>query len=1408
MAALAPGHQQYKIGGVSVQFPCKPYPSQFSMMDKIIKGLERQQNCLLESPTGSGKSLALLCSALAWQRAEMAKKDQEEARKQKILEDAENGVCGCLCNCHTDAAKQKASEEESTSAYFPPPGGATATPCSKGNYEKHVACVDDDGDDDDFKADSKTFRTPGTHQPSLSKKLRRHVTIEYDNSPSKPNSMDTPKVESVEVSKKIETVNMVSPPSEDCLECDCASLSASKKKKIPRIYFGTRTHKQVAQIVRELKRTAYHDVNMTILGSREHTCVHPVVSKMANKNDGCKELLKGPGCRMKDRAKSISSQEGIHRMGLTTAWDLEDMVNMCKKQKACPYFLTRALKEQSEIIICPYNYLVDPIIRDTMEINLKDQIIILDEAHNIEDSSREAGSQSLKQELIQKAITELRAMANAGVDTADSLLLEKVMSGLDQFIHLHSDKLEQKDFDQSYKIWSGFDIVAQLDCIGLGPVKYTEAMKSIGVVCQEKDEMVRNAQGEEVKLSPPVMTVLEQLASAMGYLYRDDMKFVEDYRVSIVKTTAFVSNQPTNGAWLNPRQRHGGQRRVPVVTCTLNFWCMNPAVAFSDLQNCRSIVLSSGTLSPMSSFSSELGMNFSIQLEANHVIKDDQVWVGAVGQGPNGTSLQAVYRNVETYNFQDELGQLVFRVCKTVPHGVLCFFPSYKCLEKLTNRWKTTGLWDKMFEQKKIVAEPRGSDKMNFEELMNLFYEAVETRGDEDKDGALFLAVCRGKVSEGLDFADNFARAVITVGIPYPNFKDIQVELKRKYNDMHKAARGLLSGSDWYEIQAFRALNQALGRCIRHRRDWGALIIVDERFVKNPQKYLKGLSKWVRNKAVSYNTFSSAMDSLSRFTKHRIESMEVEEAEASFISSTPCTQPFNESMIRTPLQDKANITCHSMSVHKGDNSVYDSMTSHSPLHLTPDLGFKTGGRMSLTEADINIFGHSGKMFVEENVSVTSQKGNQCVDSNVSRQEVVTLNETTNYESSSKNGGYVQSVAESPSNPKLVKTEGKAQSVLKNGDHLGPQLRDHGKNMIASSPNPKSGQKNKQTKLVFKFEYNDMDGQINKRNDKTLNKNVSESDSTESGNIIEKQSLVTGLRTNMLKPDLEEEVKSNRFFKFCRVPRRDSLGCERLNQSVDDVRESRNNPPTTEPMDSDTARSTSPLLFDGSSDPPSILEHQTATKKPLFKQKSRSDSVEQSTVDSKETHEDHVQEEHGSKGDACDIDELEGLMVKRRSSRQKKRKSDSTAKAGSKRPRGIDFLDDVQEDQDQKADFKQITCSMCGHVLLNGVKNFEKRKRLPFFVKLPGVTGVPDIVYLSNQPLGNSLQGFSTVLGNGLPLDSHCDTDAGVAVQFLHCNKCGDQQDCVDVLGCRILLSTDSQYQKGQMWLNLQKVKMS
>ena len=133
-------------------------------------------------------------------------------------------------------------------------------------------------------------------------------------------------------------------------------------------------------------------------------------------------------------------------------------------------------------------------------------------------------------------------------------------------------------------------------------------------------------------------------------------------------------------------------------------------------------------------------------------------------------------------------------------------------------------------------------------------------------NGALMLAVCRGKVSEGLDFADNNARAVVCVGIPFPNVKDTQVELKRQYNDKRAATSRILNGAEWYEIQAFRALNQALGRCIRHRNDWGAILLVDDRFGKIP-RYVGGLSKWVRGSVRHFNNCGEMMHSVKEFTK-------------------------------------------------------------------------------------------------------------------------------------------------------------------------------------------------------------------------------------------------------------------------------------------------------------------------------------------------------------------------------------------------------------------------------------------------------------------------------------------------------------------------------------------------------------
>ena len=59
-----------KVCGVTIQFPYEnPYPAQKKVMEKVILAYKNGENAILESPTGTGKSLALLCSSLAYQQS-------------------------------------------------------------------------------------------------------------------------------------------------------------------------------------------------------------------------------------------------------------------------------------------------------------------------------------------------------------------------------------------------------------------------------------------------------------------------------------------------------------------------------------------------------------------------------------------------------------------------------------------------------------------------------------------------------------------------------------------------------------------------------------------------------------------------------------------------------------------------------------------------------------------------------------------------------------------------------------------------------------------------------------------------------------------------------------------------------------------------------------------------------------------------------------------------------------------------------------------------------------------------------------------------------------------------------------------------------------------------------------------
>lgn len=814
------------IGGISVKFPCKPYPSQLSMMSKIIRGLQNGKHCLLESPTGSGKTLALLCSALAW---------QEEARKKLESETLSNG--------DTDKDNQ-------------------------------ASCNDSAEDFQGSKCCQEENRKP-------------------------------------------------------------------EKRKVPTVYFGTRTHKQIAQITQELSRTAYKNLYMTILSSREHSCIHPVNEKSKNKNDGCRDLLKGrhadlpnTRCSFYSNVHRIKTHTNLYSCGLTSAWDLEDFVKLGRRVRACPYFASRELLPSSAIVFCPYNYLVDPGIRSSMNINLKDQIIILDEAHNIEDCSRDAASNTLKELDLINAIADLDHLISENVKEELHKPLHLLCTKIGQWLQARAATLSETSYETWSQIWSGQEFLSCLAEWGITADTLPVLQKCFTEATSSDDEV------EEEEYFPKILhsasqALLGGLFRVLSYLLYAEKKYVHDYRIAIIRTAEYGVPPPkrTRDGWIALNKRS-----TRYFSVNLHFWCLNPAVAFSQFDSAHSVILTSGTLSPMLSFSSELGLSFPIQLEASHVISDSQVWVGTVGSGPNGHHLQATYQNTNALSFQDELGKLILSVCTVVPHGVLCFFSSYKMLEKLCERWDNTGLWAELSEKKGIFSEPHGKNKSDFQEVLQSFYTFTSSK--DSRTGALLLAVCRGKISEGIDFSDDNARAVITVGIPFPNFKDQQVELKRKYNDEHSKSRGLLSGSDWYEIQAFRALNQALGRCIRHKNDWGALIIVDDRFCKNPKRYCKGLSKWVRSKVKTFPSFQSATDSLAAFCHHH------EFAPDLSISEITDNSEADKTTFDSSTHNESSIVVHSDRSYLDDSSNTSRTSIRASVRVTLEKEDRTSKQIS------------------------------------------------------------------------------------------------------------------------------------------------------------------------------------------------------------------------------------------------------------------------------------------------------------------------------------------------------------------------------------------------------------------------------------------------------------------------------
>jgi hypothetical protein len=161
----------------------------------------------------------------------------------------------------------------------------------------------------------------------------------------------------------------------------------------------------------------------------------------------------------------------------------------------------------------------------------------------------------------------------------------------------------------------------------------------------------------------------------------------------------------------------------------LNYWTFSPGIAMEELSRLgiRSILLTSGTLTPLDSLKEDLKIPFPIELVNPHVInQEDQLWVGAFKSGPTGKLLNSSFSMRGKVEYKDELGLSILQICQTamgkservgiptgpkLKGGILIFFPTYVTMEDTSNRWKDTGVWEKLRQcASAIVMESQGKN--------------------------------------------------------------------------------------------------------------------------------------------------------------------------------------------------------------------------------------------------------------------------------------------------------------------------------------------------------------------------------------------------------------------------------------------------------------------------------------------------------------------------------------------------------------------------------------------------------------------------------------------------------------------------------------------------------------------------
>ncbi|WOO79551.1 General transcription and DNA repair factor IIH helicase subunit XPD [Vanrija pseudolonga] len=627
------------------------------------------------------------------------------------------------------------------------------------------------------------------------------------------------------------------------------------------LVYCSRTVPEIEKALAELKRLMEYRAEMGAndegfrglgLSSRKNLCLNPEVAKEKKGkivDSRCRDLTSAYACEQ-GRADPgsvplCSWHEELNNYETGNlippgVYTLDDVKQYGREKGVCPYFTIRRMMPYVDVIIYSFHYLLDPKVAEQVSQHLsKEAIVVFDEAHNIDNVCIESLSIDLTRPMLDSAA---RSVAKIG-DKIDDIKkndaqklqdeYEKLVAGLSSARGEEDDLLANPVLSDDMiseaipgNIRKAEHFIAFLKRF----IEYLKTrMRVLHVVAETPQSFLAHLKEITYIEKRPLQFCAERLTSLIQTLNLTNI----DEHYALQKIAGFATLVATYEKGflliLEPYETEHATVANPI----FHFTCLDPSLAIAPVfERFSSVVITSGTISPLEMYPKILQFQPVIEESYPMTLTRNAFLPMVITRGSDQVPISSRFEVRNDPAVVRNFGSILIDLARTVPDGVVAFFPSYLYMESIVSAWYDMGILSEVWKHKLLFVET--PDAMETSIALKNYREACN-----NGRGAVMLSVARGKVSEGIDFDHNYGRAVIMFGIPYQYTESRILKARLEFlRDNHR-----IRENDYLTFDAMRHAAQCVGRVLRGKTDWGLMVFADKRFARQDKR--SKLPRWI-----------------------------------------------------------------------------------------------------------------------------------------------------------------------------------------------------------------------------------------------------------------------------------------------------------------------------------------------------------------------------------------------------------------------------------------------------------------------------------------------------------------------------------------------------------------------------------